>query len=61
MIESRSEMQTANAGGVSPVLSVRDLSIGFQGEEGMVGITDRVSFELRPGEILGIAGESGSG
>ena len=59
MIESRSEIRTNSAGNVSPVLGVRDLSIGFQGEDGMVGITDRISFELRPGEILGIAGESG--
>ncbi|HEY5924369.1 MAG TPA: ATP-binding cassette domain-containing protein [Kofleriaceae bacterium] len=39
------------------LLSVRDLSVAF----GTTRAVDRVSFELVPGEVLGIAGESGSG
>jgi peptide/nickel transport system permease protein len=40
-----------------PLLSVRDLRIGF----GDVSVVDGISFAVRPGEILGLAGESGCG
>lgn len=43
--------------GLNPILSVRDVS-RFYGER--VGCAD-VSFDLWPGEVLGIVGESGSG
>lgn len=45
----------------SPVLSVRDLSVAYEGSDTSHSIIDSVSFDLRPGEILGIVGESGSG
>jgi peptide/nickel transport system ATP-binding protein len=44
-----------NAG--APLLSARDLRIAFSGVEAVGG----VSFEIAPGETLGLVGESGSG
>ncbi|MGI1660596.1 ABC transporter ATP-binding protein [Palleronia sp. KMU-117] len=43
------------------LLSVRDLSVTFRLPEGAVTAVDRVSFDVAPGEVLGIVGESGSG
>ncbi|MGP4016256.1 dipeptide/oligopeptide/nickel ABC transporter permease/ATP-binding protein [Saccharopolyspora sp. 5N708] len=44
-----------------PVLRVRDLAIGFDGRHGGVDIVDGISFDVRPGEVLGLVGESGCG
>ena len=44
-----------------PLLSVRDLSVVFTGEDGPRTLIDNVSFDLGKGEILGLVGESGSG
>ncbi|GAA2335177.1 dipeptide/oligopeptide/nickel ABC transporter permease/ATP-binding protein [Streptomyces kunmingensis] len=44
-----------------PVLSVRDLAIGFDGRHGGVDIVDGISFDVRPGEVVGLVGESGCG
>ncbi len=43
------------------VLSVRNLSVSVDGPRGPDTIVDRVSFDLKRGEILGLVGESGSG
>lgn len=45
----------------TPVLRVRDLSVAYEGRGSSTSIIDAVSFDLHPGEILGIVGESGSG
>ncbi|MBB1495037.1 dipeptide/oligopeptide/nickel ABC transporter permease/ATP-binding protein [Propioniciclava sp. MC1595] len=45
----------------APLLEVRNLSISFPNAHGDVEIVDNVSFEVRPGETMGLVGESGCG
>ncbi|AKH81570.1 ABC transporter [Streptomyces sp. CNQ-509] len=47
--------------GGEPVLAVRDLAIGFDQRHAGVDIVDGISFDVRPGEVLGLVGESGCG
>ncbi|MBA9045745.1 MULTISPECIES: dipeptide/oligopeptide/nickel ABC transporter permease/ATP-binding protein [Streptomyces] len=44
-----------------PVLAVEDLTIGFPGRHRGVDIVAGVGFEVYPGEVLGLVGESGCG
>jgi oligopeptide/dipeptide ABC transporter ATP-binding protein len=44
-----------------PILSIRDLTVEFGTEDGIVRAVTDVTYDLQPGEVLGIVGESGSG
>lgn len=44
-----------------PVIAVKDLCVTFHQDKKSAEIVRDVSFEVRPGECLGILGESGSG
>jgi len=45
----------------TPVLSVRNLKVEFPTRRGTLTAIDEVSFDIGPGEVLGVVGESGAG
>ena len=45
----------------SPLISVRNLTVEFPLRRGLFTAVDDVSFDIMPGEILGVVGESGAG
>ena len=47
--------------GAAPVLDVRGLKTVFRTRAGEIHAVNSVSFQLKPGEVLGVVGESGSG
>lgn len=46
---------------MNALLDIRALSVGAQRKSGPVGLVDAVSLTIAPGEVLCLAGESGSG
>jgi peptide/nickel transport system ATP-binding protein len=54
----------AGNGGTGPagaLLAIRDLCVSFRDESGWLQVLKDVSLDVRPGEALGIVGESGCG
>jgi oligopeptide transport system ATP-binding protein len=45
----------------NPLLSVRDLCIGFDSEDGLVSVVEDISFDLCRGQTMALVGESGCG
>jgi len=45
----------------APLLEVLHLRVEFPGRRGRLVALDDISFEIAPGEILGVVGESGAG
>ncbi|QRM53770.1 ABC transporter ATP-binding protein [Sinorhizobium sp. BG8] len=50
-----------DASRIDPILSVRDLSVAFHQGGATSLAVDRVSFDIRRGEVVALVGESGSG
>jgi peptide/nickel transport system ATP-binding protein len=45
----------------APLVEVRDLTVDYVGDSGIARAVNGISFDLKPGEAFGLAGESGCG
>lgn len=52
---------TKEAKKIEPILRVQDLKVSFNSARGRVKVLEGVDFELYPGEILALVGETGCG
>lgn len=57
----KTAVQRGRVPGAEPILSVQGLKTHFTMDEGVVRAVDGVSFNVYPGEVVGIVGESGCG
>lgn len=59
-VEGKRKDRHVPLSGTAPLLEVKDLCIKFP-RHGDVNVVDHVSFSVRPGETMGLVGESGCG
>ncbi len=45
----------------TPVVEVKDLTIHYETDEGIVEAVNNVSLKIEKGEVLGLVGETGAG
>src|SRR5438128_2375332 len=61
MRSTRPSAESVPDGSSDPVLSIRNLAVEFGTDDGIVRAVNDISYDVYPGETLGIVGESGSG